>query len=94
MSRLERRKYWQQIILDWQSSGSSIAAFCRDLDINPTSFYQWRKKLHTPETPRFFPVVLTPPSTGVAIRFQQGIEIEVTDQSSPIALQLAIEALR
>jgi len=41
----QRAKAWREIIRRQQSSGLSIAQFCRQEGLTQVSFYNWRKKL-------------------------------------------------
>lgn len=49
----ERRQMWQERIDACESSGLSIAEWCRRNEINASAFYQWRKRLSevTPVSP-------------------------------------------
>ena len=43
---------WRALVERGQSSGLSVAAFCRSQGINPASYYRWRERLaRDPETP-------------------------------------------
>lgn len=55
-----RREYWQDLMNRHESSGKSIAAFCKDEGVHTTSFYSWRRKLSEPRKPDsdFIEVVL------------------------------------
>ena len=37
--------FWQLVIESQAGSGLSVKKFCENEGINPSSFYQWRKKL-------------------------------------------------
>ena len=41
----ERWRYWRRVFEEHRSSGLSIAAFCRERDLSPASFYSWRRKI-------------------------------------------------
>ena len=45
ISRSERENYWRTVIEDHAASGHSISRFCRERNLQETSFYRWRKKL-------------------------------------------------
>ena len=50
MSKMKQQKQrsradWQKIIRQWQKSGLSIRAFCRQHGISEPSFYQGRRRL-------------------------------------------------
>ncbi|MGL1959097.1 MAG: transposase [Colwellia sp.] len=36
---------WQQIFAQHAASGLQITAFCKQQNLNPSSFYAWRKRL-------------------------------------------------
>jgi hypothetical protein len=93
MSRAEVKQKWQTILVDCQRSHLSIAEYCREHAINPTSFYQWRKKLGADQRGRFLPVIIEVKSAPVRVCFANGAMIEVHDDSNPVALQLAVSAL-
>jgi hypothetical protein len=49
-----RRKHrsavqWKQIIENWQSSGLSVAQFCRENTIPTSAFYRWKQRLSKQE---------------------------------------------
>jgi len=41
----EKEKYWRRQIAQWQESGLSVRAFCKELGVVETSFYAWRREL-------------------------------------------------
>lgn len=43
--RREREQLWREVIRDQTASGLSISAFCRDRNVSPASFFNWRRKL-------------------------------------------------
>ncbi|ASM56289.1 hypothetical protein PNIG_p0004 (plasmid) [Pseudoalteromonas nigrifaciens] len=45
MKKQQKIKYWQAIIEQQQSSALTTIQFCRDNNINPSTFYAWRKRL-------------------------------------------------
>ena len=42
---LERWQSWREVIRRQEASGLSVAAFCREQQVAPASFFAWRKKL-------------------------------------------------
>jgi hypothetical protein len=40
-----RRKFWQMTMESRQTSGLSVAAFCKQEGISEAAYYYWRKKL-------------------------------------------------
>jgi len=45
MSSVEREHFWQQQIGDWQASGLSGIAYCKQQSLTYHRFVYWRKKL-------------------------------------------------
>ena len=43
--RGERERVWREVIRDQAASGLSISAFCRNREVSPASFFNWRRKL-------------------------------------------------
>jgi len=41
----EKEKYWRRHIAQWQESGLSVRAFCKEHGVIETSFYAWRREL-------------------------------------------------
>jgi hypothetical protein len=41
----EKENFWKMHVADWQKSGKSIRAFCRERNLVETSFYSWRREL-------------------------------------------------
>ena len=40
-----RREKWAELIELHRDSGMTVSAFCEEMEIHPTSFYAWRKRL-------------------------------------------------
>jgi hypothetical protein len=40
-----KEQHWRQVLADWQTSGLSIAEYCRQKNISPGQFYDWQKRL-------------------------------------------------
>ena len=50
--RGEREQVWREVIRDHAARGLSISAFCRDRELSPASFFNWRRKLAERELER------------------------------------------
>src|SRR5699024_8928472 len=61
MTHTERKRAWQQHITDWQASGLSGMAYCKQQSLTYCQFVYWRKKLTNPE-----PVSAGPAMPGFA----------------------------
>ena len=64
LTREGRRAYWQSQVRQWQRSGLSKQAYCREHGLKAASLYRWCARLRAGETtqPGFVPVRL--PSVG------------------------------
>lgn len=78
-----RIECWQSIFATWRSSGLSVAAFCRSRELNPSSFYRWRKILDDLDpspasgpSPSFVPVRVIPDGV-VAVILPAGLRLRV-----------------
>jgi|GEM_PF-6820322 len=45
-----RRQLWQERFARFDTSGLTVAQFCRQEGVSPPSFYQWKKKLAASES--------------------------------------------
>lgn len=56
--RQQKRLFWEQHIHNWQSSGQSQQAYCREHGIALATFGYWRHKLKQTDCqkPRFYPI--------------------------------------
>ena len=52
MSHRETRKYWQELIDEWELSGEGIRPFCRKKCIAKSAFYRWKRKLDPVSEPK------------------------------------------
>ena len=41
----ERDKHWQAVLTQWQQSGQTISAFCRQRHLSKPTFGYWQRKL-------------------------------------------------
>ncbi|MCG9969557.1 transposase [Pelotomaculum terephthalicicum JT] len=47
---------WEQRLAEYESSGKSIVAWCKERAVRENQFYYWRKKLRTGQTEKVQPV--------------------------------------
>jgi hypothetical protein len=74
-----RERSWRETILDWQASGLSIRAYCRQRQLTETAFHYWRRELRRRDVkfgprsvaPTFVPVSVIP-ATTVEVRCPSG----------------------
>lgn len=90
----ERRKRWQAVVAEQESSGKSVREFCREGNLAEHAFYWWRRRLHE-EKPVSFALVETKPAA-------QGSKFELAFSSGEVlhipgdveSLRVVFEALR
>ena len=61
----KKERYWQESVTDWRESGLSIAEFCKQRGIAPSTFWYWKKwseKNKDNEEALFLPVHVSQPS--------------------------------
>ena len=90
MNRLERRRRWEQVIEDQAGSGVSVAEFCRENDLSPASFYQWRKRLRVEgsgEHERFVPVTVLA-TAGVIVELPCGAVLRLPGGGEQVLAQV------
>ena len=99
MTREERVIHWRTVVDKQAASGLSAAAFCREQDINAQRFYQWRRRFYEQPIngmPSGF-VELVPcsehPHSGIRIRVQERVCIEVERGFDPFTLRSVIETI-
>lgn len=98
MTIAERRIHWRTIIENQATSGMSIAAYCRDAQINPSYFYTWRRKLQEqqPCAGGFLELIPSRPNdaaSGVRIHMGAKLAIEVARGFDPFTLRAVVETL-
>ncbi len=42
---MEKENYWREIIAQWQASGLSMAAFCRQEGVPDKRFFWWKRRI-------------------------------------------------
>lgn len=82
MTRTERHHFWQQTLADWEASGLSGAAFCRQHGLGYHQFSYWRKKLRGEAESqggagfaRVAPVAGTDTADGLTVSLPGGVSI-------------------
>lgn len=99
MTRDELISQWRAVVDKQVASGLSAAVFCREQDINAQRFYQWRRRFYEQainRMPSGF-VELIPcsehPHSGIRIRVQDRVCIEVERGFDPFTLRAVIETI-
>jgi len=94
----KRHLHWQNIIEQWHASGLGPVEYCRQNNITPSTFYQWRQKLrgNDANTSVFKPVEILPSSPKVSddlIITMSGITITIPQGSDNTLLANLLQAL-
>ena len=92
----ERRENWRALIEKHAKSGMTAVAFCKVEKINPQRFYSWRKRFNRgTDKAGFIQLVPTPETgrSGIRIRLDSGISVEVDRGFDPITLRETLDAL-
>jgi len=101
MTKAERHAHWQEIIDRQRTSGMTIAAYCRDIQIQSPYFYTIRRRLKERESAASGFLELRPGKmtvstaafSGIRIRFADNLSVDVERGFDPLTLRLVIETL-
>jgi transposase-like protein len=80
---------WQQQIQDWQASGLSQAAYCRQHGLNPNTFNGWRRRYRAApaSTPGLLPIqvaaAVPAPASALVLRLAAGHALELPAATGP-----------
>lgn len=100
MTQKQRITYWQDLVQAHRRSGLDVTSFCRDQEINRQRFYLWRQRFQTqaqtPMTDAFLELVPSSRSgeSGIRLRFDPSLSVELDRGFDPATLQQALAALR
>jgi len=85
MTNPELHEFWQKTVSDWQASGLSGMAYCKQQALTYCRFVYWRKKLAPPESApkgvassgfaRVAPVCDTRATEGLTVSLPGGVSI-------------------
>ena len=100
MTKEDRATYWQKLVQEQAQSGVNAAAFCKDRQINPQRFYFWRRRFKdesdsTKGTGAFLEFIPSSKiqGSGIRIRLDERLSIELDCGFDPCTLRNAIDAL-
>ncbi len=99
------RRWWRDLLAQFDPQRHSVAQFCRSHDICVASFYKWRKTLDTTTTPRLIPVQVrdqTPAlrwlpaqtATAAVVRIGSHTVIEIADHQAERLTEIIIALAR
>jgi hypothetical protein len=100
MTNEERTAYWRGLVDEQAQSGLSAAAFCRNNDLKIPQFYRWRCRFRAsrdlPASSGFLALIPTSDEnrSGVRIRLDAGVSIEVDRGFDPPTLRKVVETIR
>ena len=98
MTRAERRTHWRTIIGNQATSGVSIAAYCRNIQIQQSYFYTWRRKLREQQrcSGGFLELIsggMAEATSGIRICVGEKFHIAVERGFDPLTLRTVVETL-
>jgi hypothetical protein len=100
MTKEQRATYWQGVVQEQAQSGVNAVAFCMDHQINLQRFYSWRRRFKsesdvTKGTGAFLELVPSSKlqGSGIRIRLDERLSIELEPNFDPCTLRNAIDAL-
>ena len=78
-NRGDLQRQWQGILRQWERSGKSKAAFCRERNLSQWSFHYWAKRLKERQAAGSggFIRVEAKATSGIRLRLPSGLEIEL-----------------
>jgi hypothetical protein len=98
---------WKEKLLDWQASGKSVKAWCREKHIPITTFYGWKNRLEKSQVDKK-PIKLQsvkakqgfieltdrkPPTPGILLEYN-GVKIHLEAEFDPLILRKCLDCLR
>lgn len=99
MRKEDQIKYWQKMIEKHAASGLSAAAFCRKQNLSIHQFHWWRRRFRKKDAQgkasgflKLLPISISQQS-GIHIRLNEGVFIEVDPGFDPHTLRRVIEAI-
>ena len=91
-----RESYWKRQVQSWQSSGLTMAEYCRQSDISKGGLGYWRRKLLLHQEDSKFVEVQAPVlkhPDEIRIRLTTGIEITVSSSIDARCLRELVQSL-
>jgi hypothetical protein len=98
---LERRLFWQEHLAQWQGSGMTQVAYCRQQSVNLAQFRYWKKRLLPVRSagaaadsgPGFVAVQMTPVGATLAVVLNERLRVDVHPGFDPATLRAVVQAL-
>lgn len=91
----QRRRFWEHHIEQWQKSGVSQAAYCRNNQLKAHRFYYWRRRLPISQNRvSFLPVAFSRSTEHhhpkIRIQTPNGFIIEIADHNGTFKIEALI----
>ena len=106
-SRAEREVFWRRQFDDWQQSGQTITAFCREHGLTESAFHLWKRELRLqtkpgqsttnarrPLAPRLVPVSLAALPTSALILDVHGATLRIEPGADEALLRTVLNVLK
>ena len=97
LEQIQAAAFWPIHIEQWQTSGQSQAAYCRQHDLCPQKFGYWKRKSTVkPTAPSGFARIRLDeaPTAGLSLQFNDGTRLEGITQGNIPFIQPLLELLR
>jgi hypothetical protein len=97
-----KRKFWENHVEEWKTSGLTQSEYCRQKSINRVSFGYWKKIIEQGNSAlelvevqlKALPVFETPPCPEFCIVLDQHFRIEIAKGFNPDDLEQVVRVLR
>ena len=97
---LERRSYWQDHVEQWQHSGLTQVAYCRQQGLKVAQFSYWKKRLRPAPSPGttggaadFIAVQMAGASAALVVVLNEHLRVEVRPGFDSATLRAVVQAL-
>ena len=93
----ERRAFWQEHLAQWQASGLTQVAYCRQHGLHRNQFGYWKKRLlsaRSPDAaPGFIAVQMVSAGAALTVVLHERLRVEVRPGFDPATLRAVVQAL-
>ena len=98
-SRSDRVLFWLQLIAHRISASLTVREVCQQAGVSPVSYYQWQRKLRTPQpsakeaTPALMPVrVVDDRRVELTLELPEGVRLRFAQDCDEVTLQRLLRA--
>ena len=89
----ERSKYWRHVVKEWETSGMTQAAFCRERDLSSAAFSWWRREFKKRDSKTKAGIQSTKPSKNSESHGLQFVQVSGLEKIAPFHPQDRIEII-